>query len=176
MIASSKVLRIAWAEIFSSLCLRNFNFVNANICTVYIQNAQTHITLRGFGQNVQYGQEMQDREDEMNGVVTSIGGSRALRARKREEVLSRSGSTSSPTHSLPKEELANAPVPGPRMDTGPHPRGRCLRTILQVGRLVRFLNCCHVENPHYIDNYSRLTFPLSFIFINLLYWTYYLYF
>ena len=78
--------------------------------------------------------------------------------------------------SLPKEELANAPVPGPRMDTGPHPRGRCLRTILQVGRLVRFLNCCHVENPHYIDNYSRLTFPLSFIFINLLYWTYYLYF
>ncbi|XP_031416771.1 gamma-aminobutyric acid type A receptor subunit zeta [Clupea harengus] len=156
-------LGICFSFIFGAL----IEYAVAHFCTLHQPNS-AHAYM--------YGQEMQDREDEMNGVVTSIGGSRALRARKREEVLSRSGSTSSPTHSLPKEELANAPVPGPRMDTGPHPRGRCLRTILQVGRLVRFLNCCHVENPHYIDNYSRLTFPLSFIFINLLYWTYYLYF
>uniref|UniRef100_A0A668A2L2 Gamma-aminobutyric acid receptor subunit pi n=1 Tax=Myripristis murdjan TaxID=586833 RepID=A0A668A2L2_9TELE len=42
--------------------------------------------------------------------------------------------------------------------------------------LHRSLTCCHVENPHYIDNYSRVTFPLSFVMVNLLYWTYYLYF
>lgn len=113
----------------------------------------------------------------MNGIVTSIGGRHALRARKREEALSRTGSTGSPTHSLAKEsELAGSPSAGGGGSAASDQRGRCVRTISQVGRLVRFLNCCHVENPHYIDNYSRLTFPLSFIFINLLYWTYYLYF
>uniref|UniRef100_A0A8C9TT58 Gamma-aminobutyric acid receptor subunit pi n=1 Tax=Scleropages formosus TaxID=113540 RepID=A0A8C9TT58_SCLFO len=52
----------------------------------------------------------------------------------------------------------------------------CVRCVSLLKRTLRFLNCCHVENPHYIDNYSRMTFPLSFIMVNLLYWIYYLYF
>lgn len=38
------------------------------------------------------------------------------------------------------------------------------------------LHCFQVENPHHIDNYSRLSFPLCFIIINVFYWVYYLYF
>uniref|UniRef100_A0A8C5WBB0 Gamma-aminobutyric acid receptor subunit pi n=1 Tax=Leptobrachium leishanense TaxID=445787 RepID=A0A8C5WBB0_9ANUR len=36
--------------------------------------------------------------------------------------------------------------------------------------------CLQVQNPHHIDNYSRLSFPLSFMVVNVLYWVYYLYF
>lgn len=108
---------------------------------------------------------MQEREDEMNGIVTSIGNQGRVRVRKREEMLSRAGSTSSPTPSDTKEEKPSS-----------QPQSGCTKSLSLLRRIVCFLNCCHVENPHYIDNYSRLTFPLSFIFINLLYWTYYLYF
>ncbi|XP_066454927.1 gamma-aminobutyric acid receptor subunit pi-like [Eleutherodactylus coqui] len=38
------------------------------------------------------------------------------------------------------------------------------------------LYCFQVENPHHIDNYSRLSFPLCFIIVNVFYWVYYLYF
>lgn len=114
--------------------------------------------------NDQYGQEMQEREDEMNGIVNSIG-RHALRVRKREEMLSRVSDAGSPTTSDSKEEISSSQT-----------QSRCTRCMAITRRVVRCLNCCKVENPHYIDNYSRLTFPLSFIFINLLYWTYYLYF
>ncbi|XP_056385309.1 gamma-aminobutyric acid receptor subunit pi-like [Hyla sarda] len=36
--------------------------------------------------------------------------------------------------------------------------------------------CFQVENPHHIDNYSRVSFPLCFIIVNVIYWVYYLYF
>ncbi|XP_063078175.1 gamma-aminobutyric acid type A receptor subunit zeta, partial [Engraulis encrasicolus] len=167
-------LGICFSFIFGAL----IEYAVAHFCTLHQPNAANAYM---------YGQEMLDREDEMNGIVTSIGGGpHGLRARKqREEVLSRTGSTASPTHSLAKEELAGAGQGGGGAQGGAggnstsDPRGcarGCARTLTQAGRLVRFFNCCHVENPHYIDNYSRLTFPLSFVFINLLYWTYYLYF
>ncbi|KAM8924780.1 gamma-aminobutyric acid receptor subunit pi-like [Pelodytes ibericus] len=43
-------------------------------------------------------------------------------------------------------------------------------------RLLCIFYCFQVENPHHIDNYSRLSFPLSFMVVNVLYWVYYLYF
>ncbi|KAM5141616.1 gamma-aminobutyric acid receptor subunit pi [Mantella aurantiaca] len=43
-------------------------------------------------------------------------------------------------------------------------------------RLLCIFYCFQVENPHQIDNYSRLSFPLSFIIVNVIYWVYYLYF
>ncbi|XP_053548918.1 gamma-aminobutyric acid receptor subunit pi-like [Bombina bombina] len=43
-------------------------------------------------------------------------------------------------------------------------------------RILCVFYCFQVENPHHIDNYSRLSFPLSFMIVNLLYWVYYLYF
>ncbi|XP_028845299.1 gamma-aminobutyric acid type A receptor subunit zeta [Denticeps clupeoides] len=144
-------LGICFSFIFGAL----IEYAVAHFCTLHQPNATNAFM---------YGQEMQEREEEMNGIVASVG-TQALRARKREEMLSRAGSTTSPTHSQAKEESA--------VD---EPRGRCAKTLRVVRRVARFLNCCHVENPHYIDNYSRLSFPLSFIFINLIYWTYYLYF
>uniref|UniRef100_A0A4W4EGS6 Gamma-aminobutyric acid receptor subunit pi n=1 Tax=Electrophorus electricus TaxID=8005 RepID=A0A4W4EGS6_ELEEL len=142
-------LGICFSFIFGAL----IEYAVAHFCTLHQPNAANAYM---------YGQEMQDREDEMNGIVTSIG-SQALRVRRREEMLSRAGSTGS---SAPrKEEKPSSP-----------PRSTCGRSLLVARRVACMLNCCHVENPHYIDNYARLSFPLSFIFINLLYWTYYLYF
>uniref|UniRef100_A0A3B3UB52 Gamma-aminobutyric acid receptor subunit pi n=1 Tax=Poecilia latipinna TaxID=48699 RepID=A0A3B3UB52_9TELE len=56
------------------------------------------------------------------------------------------------------------------------PTNWCLTTLATLRKILRFISCCHIENPHHIDNYSRVTFPLSFVIVNLLYWTYYLYF
>ncbi|XP_048027217.1 gamma-aminobutyric acid type A receptor subunit zeta isoform X1 [Megalobrama amblycephala] len=144
-------LGICFSFIFGAL----IEYAVAHFCTLHQPNAANAYM---------YGQEMQEREDEMNGIVTSIG-SHTLRARKREEMLSRMGSVSNPTPSESKEEINSS-----------QPQSRCTKCMSTTHRIVRCLYCCKVENPHYIDNYSRLTFPLSFIFINLLYWTYYLYF
>ncbi|KAM4704034.1 gamma-aminobutyric acid receptor subunit pi [Rhinophrynus dorsalis] len=48
--------------------------------------------------------------------------------------------------------------------------------ILILRRLLCVLYCFQVKNPQHIDNYSRLSFPLSFMIVNVLYWVYYLYF
>ncbi|XP_073541304.1 gamma-aminobutyric acid receptor subunit pi-like isoform X2 [Phyllobates terribilis] len=52
--------------------------------------------------------------------------------------------------------------------------GRCISSSIR--RLHCILDCFQVKNPHHIDNYSRLSFPLSFIIVNVFYWVYYLYF
>uniref|UniRef100_A0A673LEG3 Gamma-aminobutyric acid receptor subunit pi n=1 Tax=Sinocyclocheilus rhinocerous TaxID=307959 RepID=A0A673LEG3_9TELE len=139
-------LGICFSFIFGAL----IEYAVAHFCTLHQPNAVNAYM---------YGQEMQEREDEMNGIVTSIG-SHTLRARKREEML-----TSNPTPSESKEDINSS-----------QPQTRCTKCMSTARQIVRCLNCCKVKNPHYIDNYSRLTFPLSFIMINLLYWTYYLYF
>ena len=51
--------------------------------------------------------------------------------------------------------------------------GRCLRSVRQASRTV--LHVFSVENPHNIDRHSRSVFPLAFLFINVLYWLYYLF-
>ncbi|XP_073671468.1 gamma-aminobutyric acid type A receptor subunit zeta isoform X1 [Paramisgurnus dabryanus] len=144
-------LGICFSFIFGAL----IEYAVAHFCTLHQPNAANAYM---------YGLEMQEREDEMNGIVSSIR-SNALRARKREEMLSRVGDASSPTTSNSKEEISTS-----------QPQTRCTTCMSKTWQVVRCLNCCNIENPHYIDNYSRVTFPLSFIFINLLYWTYYLYF
>uniref|UniRef100_A0A8C9SKQ5 Gamma-aminobutyric acid receptor subunit pi n=1 Tax=Scleropages formosus TaxID=113540 RepID=A0A8C9SKQ5_SCLFO len=94
-----------------------------------------------------FGQEMRDWEEEINGNVPLTP-----------SCTSRDQRTAPP-----------ADIPRKTLDD-------CVRCVSLLKRTLRFLNCCHVENPHYIDNYSRMTFPLSFIMVNLLYWIYYLYF
>ncbi|XP_062860026.1 gamma-aminobutyric acid type A receptor subunit zeta [Trichomycterus rosablanca] len=143
-------LGICFSFIFGAL----IEYAVAHFCTLHQPNAANALM---------YGQEMQEREDEMNGIVTSFR-SQALRVRRREEIMSRAGSTSSPISSDSKEKSSSQPQSG------------CTKSLSLLRRIICFLNCCRVKNPHYIDNYSRLTFPLSFIFINLVYWTYYLYF
>ncbi|KTF83287.1 hypothetical protein cypCar_00027597 [Cyprinus carpio] len=144
-------LGICFSFIFGAL----IEYAVAHFCTLHQPNSANAYM---------YGQEMQEREDEMNGVATSIG-NHTLRARKREEMLSRMGSASNPIPSESKEEINSS-----------QPQTHCTKCMSTARQIVRCLNCCKVENPHYIDNYSRRTFPLSFIMINLLYWTYYLYF
>ncbi|KAI1887225.1 hypothetical protein AGOR_G00204000 [Albula goreensis] len=139
-------LGICFSFIFGAL----IEYAVAHFCTLHQPNKANALM---------YGQEMQEREDEMNGIVTAISSS-TLQARKRQEALASRGSPSE------SERLPETP---------PEPQGPCYKTLTFVQRALCFLNCCRVENPHYIDNYSRLSFPLSFIFINLLYWTYYLY-
>ncbi|XP_058852166.1 gamma-aminobutyric acid receptor subunit pi isoform X1 [Acipenser ruthenus] len=43
------------------------------------------------------------------------------------------------------------------------------------GKVQRILAFFHVENPHNIDRYSRMFFPLAFMLINVFYWIYYLF-
>ncbi len=122
---------------------------------------------------LQYGHHFHDFDDEMNGIVTTI--SSHARAKRRKEPaaapppapasLELTVSPSSPSGSEPKPE---APPP--------EPRHWCLTVLATVRKVICTISCCHVENPHHIDNYSRVTFPLSFVMVNLLYWTYYLYF
>lgn len=118
---------------------------------------------------------MHDLDEEMNGIVTTIA-SDSNRVKRRKETAT------SPPPAPSSAELAVSPSSPsgsePKPEAPPEePPNRCL-TVLSILRKVlhRSLTCCHVENPHYIDNYSRVTFPLSFVMVNLLYWTYYLYF
>lgn len=118
---------------------------------------------------------MHDFDDDRNGMVTTIS-SHPSRAKRRKEPtatttsapasLELTVSPSSPSGSEPKPE---APPP-------PEPTNWCLTALAILRKVLRTIYCCHVENPHHIDYYSRVSFPLSFVMVNLLYWTYYLYF
>lgn len=122
---------------------------------------------------LQYGHHVHDFEDEVNGIVTTI--STHARAKRRKEpastptpaqtTLELTVSPSSPSGSEPKPEVSP-----------PETTNWCLTALATVRKVLRTIYCCHVENPHHIDNYSRVSFPLSFVMVNLLYWTYYLYF
>ncbi len=95
----------------------------------------------------------------MNGIVTSVG-SHTLRARKREEMLSRMGSTSNPTPSESKEDI-NSSQPQTRcnqvhVDSTPN---RALSVLLQSGKptLHRQLlkavlpPLLHIHQPNLLD-------------------------
>uniref|UniRef100_A0AAR2KKS3 Gamma-aminobutyric acid receptor subunit pi n=1 Tax=Pygocentrus nattereri TaxID=42514 RepID=A0AAR2KKS3_PYGNA len=124
--------------------------------------------------NPQYGgHHMHDCDDDMNGIVTTIA-SDSSRSKRRKD---------SPTPA-PAPTPTGEPGVVPSSPTSPEakppealtePLNRCLKNLSLIRQMLRSVNCCHVENPHYIDNYSRVTFPLSFVIVNMLYWTYYLY-
>ncbi|KAF4090487.1 hypothetical protein AMELA_G00052810 [Ameiurus melas] len=117
---------------------------------------------------------MQDCEEEINGMVTTIA-SDSSRAKRRKD-----SPTPAPTSTPSGEPDLMARTPSHPEPMTPEaledPLNRCIRILSLIRKMLRSVNCCHVENPHYIDNYSRVTFPLSFVVVNLLYWTYYLYF
>ncbi|XP_030628133.1 gamma-aminobutyric acid receptor subunit pi [Chanos chanos] len=116
----------------------------------------------------------QDCDEEMNGIVTTIS-SDSTKVKRRKEAPA-----PAPTPSPTGEPGGLSPSPSGSEVQNPEvpekPLNRCIKTLTLIRKILRMVNCCHVENPHYIDNYSRVTFPLSFILVNLLYWTYYLYF
>ncbi|KAL1263710.1 hypothetical protein QQF64_006449, partial [Cirrhinus molitorella] len=154
-------LGICFSFIFGAL----IEYAVAHFCTLHHPDCNNALM---------YGHHMHDCEEEMNGIVTTIASNSSRLKRRKDSPATAPTPTaagepglapSSPTTSEPK----TAEVP-------PELFSRCAKNISVLRKILRSINCCHVENPHYIDNYSRLTFPLSFIFVNLLYWTYYLYF
>ncbi|KAJ3610227.1 hypothetical protein NHX12_022321 [Muraenolepis orangiensis] len=123
---------------------------------------------------------MNDFDDEMNGIVTTIA-SNSNRAKRRKEAATAAARAAAANSAVPVEIALSPSSPSgsePRLEAPPEEARHWCFTVLAVLRKVlhRAVNCCHIENPHYIDNYSRVTFPLSFVMVNLLYWTYYLYF
>ncbi|XP_014872932.1 gamma-aminobutyric acid receptor subunit pi-like [Poecilia latipinna] len=153
-------LGICFSFIFGAL----IEYAVAHFCT--LTHADAHMLM--------YGHHMYDMDDEMNGIITTIS-THSSRAKRRKEPAVTSPpapasaelsvSPSSPSGSEPKPEVSP-----------PEPTNWCLTTLATLRKILRFISCCHIENPHHIDNYSRVTFPLSFVIVNLLYWTYYLYF
>ncbi|XP_013889689.1 gamma-aminobutyric acid receptor subunit pi [Austrofundulus limnaeus] len=154
-------LGICFSFIFGAL----IEYAVAHFCS--LSHADAHMYM--------YSHQMQEMEDEMNGIITTIT-SHSHRAKRRKEPAAASAPSapasteltvgpSSPSGSEPKPEASP-----------PEPTNWCLTALATIRKILSFLSCCHVENPHHIDNYSRVAFPLSFIMVNLLYWTYYLYF
>ncbi|KAG7271449.1 hypothetical protein CRUP_018366 [Coryphaenoides rupestris] len=135
-----------------------------------------------------YGHHMHDFDDEMDGIVTTIA-SNSNRAKRRKEAAAAAAKATANSANAANSTANSAPVEialSPSSPSGsergleaPPEQARhwCMTVLAVLGKVLhRTINCCHVENPHYIDNYSRVTFPLSFVMVNLLYWTYYLYF
>ncbi|KAM6997506.1 gamma-aminobutyric acid receptor subunit pi [Tautogolabrus adspersus] len=153
-------LGICFSFIFGAL----IEYAVAHFCT--LTHADAHMLM--------YGHHMHDFEDEMNGIVTTIS-THSTRAKRRKEPaatptpapasLELTVSPSSPSGSEPKPEASP-----------PRPTHWCITVLATVRKVLSAIYCCRIENPHHIDNYSRVSFPLSFVMVNLLYWTYYLYF
>ncbi|MCJ8730424.1 hypothetical protein PDJAM_G00184260 [Pangasius djambal] len=151
-------LGICFSFIFGAL----IEYAVAHFCTLQHPGCNSALT------------HMQDCEEEINGIVTTIASDSSRAKRRKDSPTPASASTPSGEPDL----MAQTPShPEPRTPEAlEDPLNRCIRNLSLIRQMLRSVNCCHVENPHYIDNYSRVTFPLSFIVVNLLYWTYYLYF
>ncbi|XP_051910267.1 gamma-aminobutyric acid receptor subunit pi-like [Hippocampus zosterae] len=121
-----------------------------------------------------YGHQLHNFDDEINGIVTTIS-SPCDRAKRRKEPDA--GPAAAPATSElavdPSSQTGSEPKPEA---SPPEPTNWCFIALATFRKLLSFISCCHIKNPHHIDNYSRVTFPLSLVLVNLLYWTYYLYF
>lgn len=117
---------------------------------------------------------MHDFEDEMNGIVTTIS-RHSNRAKRRKEPAATPPPAPAPTELTVSPSSPSGSEPKPEASP-PESTIWCLTVLTTLRKVLRSMTCCHIENPHHIDYYSRLTFPLSFVMVNLLYWTYYLYF
>uniref|UniRef100_A0AAV2JK15 Neurotransmitter-gated ion-channel transmembrane domain-containing protein n=1 Tax=Knipowitschia caucasica TaxID=637954 RepID=A0AAV2JK15_KNICA len=129
-------------------------------------------------QTLIYSHHIHDLDDEINGIVTTISSHAAAtrRAKRRAAKEQASGTATASTELTitPSSPSGSEPKPEPSPPEHTHWCITVLATLRKL--LLRSIRCCTVENPHHIDNYSRVIFPLSFVMVNLLYWTYYLYF
>ncbi|KAL6486993.1 hypothetical protein MHYP_G00036190 [Metynnis hypsauchen] len=153
-------LGICFSFIFGAL----IEYAVAHFCTLHHPDCNALM----YG-----GHHMHDCDDDMNGIVTTIasGSSRSKRRKDSPTPAPAPTPTGEPGVVPPSPTSPEAKPP----EALTEPLNRCLKNLSLIRQILRSVNCCHVENPHYIDNYSRVTFPLSFVIVNLLYWTYYLY-
>ncbi|XP_062319866.1 gamma-aminobutyric acid receptor subunit pi isoform X1 [Osmerus eperlanus] len=152
-------LGICFSFIFGAL----IEYAVAHFCTMH--HPDSHL--------IMYGHPMRDFDEEMNGIVTTIANNANRAKRRKETPVAPTVAVPSEAGGAPSSPTGSEPKPEPPTEDPPN---RCLSALALIRKVLRSINCCHVENPHYIDNYSRVTFPLSFVMVNLLYWTYYLYF
>lgn len=125
-----------------------------------------------------YSHHLHDLDDEINGIVTTISSHAAASRAKRRATKDQSATPAQTPASTeltvtPSSPSGSEPKPEPAPPEHTH---WCITALATLRKLLRSIKCCTVENPHHIDNYSRVSFPLSFVIVNLLYWTYYLYF
>ncbi|KAG9275503.1 gamma-aminobutyric acid receptor subunit pi-like [Astyanax mexicanus] len=156
-------LGICFSFIFGAL----IEYAVAHFCTLHHPDCNNALM---------YGGHHMDCEDDMNGIVTTIA-SNSSRSKRRKDTPTPAPATT-PTGEPPTGAVpCSPPTPEDKpAEALTEPLNRCIKTLSLIRRILRSVNCCHIKNPHYIDNYSRVTFPLSFVLVNLLYWTYYLYF
>ncbi|KAM9726886.1 gamma-aminobutyric acid receptor subunit pi isoform 1-T2 [Menidia menidia] len=152
-------LGICFSFIFGAL----IEYAVAHFCI--LTHADAHMLM--------YGHHLHDMDDEMNGIVTTI--STQSRAKRRKEPAATPPSAPSSTELAVRPSSPTGSEPKPEAPP-PEPTNRCLVVLATLRKILGAISFCHVENPYHIDNYSRVSFPLSFVFVNLLYWTYYLYF
>ncbi|XP_076831334.1 gamma-aminobutyric acid receptor subunit pi isoform X2 [Brachyhypopomus gauderio] len=154
-------LGICFSFIFGAL----IEYAVAHFCTLHHPDCNHALMYRGH--------HVLDCDDEMNGIVTTIA-SDSSRAKRRKEPSGQAHAPAASAEPGPEPHSPTSPGAKPQQPVS-QPLARGLRSLSLLRQMLRSVNCCHVENPHYIDNYSRVTFPLSFVVVNMLYWTYYLY-
>lgn len=79
-----------------------------------------------------------------------------------------------PTAEAPEEQTANSDTRNsaePKEDKSK--QGCGLSSVTKASR--RAASVFTVENPHNIDCHARTLFPMAFLFVNILYWLYYLF-
>ncbi|KAH0623634.1 hypothetical protein JD844_006594 [Phrynosoma platyrhinos] len=138
-------------DVYLGIC---FSFIFGAL----LEYAVAHFcTLNRAGMKKLTKEEDEEAEEEINGVLSAIANSCKAEKMNRGD-SDKLGRTSSSR----KEEKSR------------HSRCRSPMTVMK--RLFCIFDCFHVKNPYHIDNYARLSFPLSFIIVNVFYWVYYLYF
>ncbi|TRY89013.1 hypothetical protein DNTS_029299 [Danionella cerebrum] len=154
-------LGICFSFIFGAL----IEYAVAHFCTLHHPHCNN---------TLMYGHRMHDCEDEMNGIVTTIASDSSRKKRRKDPPDSSLDTPDDPEISAAAQNQSQTTQNLTPATPNPTPPVKIHISILR--KIQRVMNCCRVQNPHYIDNYSRVSFPLSFIMVNLLYWTYYLYF
>ncbi|XP_008104925.1 gamma-aminobutyric acid receptor subunit pi [Anolis carolinensis] len=138
-------------DVYLGIC---FSFIFGAL----LEYAVAHFcTLNRAGMKKLTKEEDQEAEEEINGVLSAIANS------CKAEKLNRADS----------DKLTKTPS-GKKEEKKRH--SRCHSPMTVMKRLFCIFDCFHVKNPYHIDNYARLSFPLSFVIVNVFYWVYYLYF
>ncbi|KAJ6668932.1 hypothetical protein lerEdw1_007741 [Lerista edwardsae] len=150
-------LGICFSFIFGAL----LEYAVAHFCTLNRSGVKkltkVFLNLMPLSNCVSYKEEDEEAEEEINGVLSAIANSC-----KADKINKDDSDKLTQTSSGRKEERRK--------------HNRCHSPMTMMKRLFCIFDCFHVKNPYHIDNYARLSFPLSFIIINVFYWVYYLYF
>nr|XP_006121091.1 gamma-aminobutyric acid receptor subunit pi-like isoform X1 [Pelodiscus sinensis] len=139
-------------DVYLGIC---FSFIFGAL----VEYAVTHFcTLHHSNLKVLTKDEDEEVEEEINGVLSAIANSCKV-SDKINKVDSKKNINTSSSRKKEKSKHSG-----------------CSSPMTVMKKLFCISDCFYVKNPYHIDTYARLSFPLSFIIINVFYWVYYLYF